>query len=240
MALIMPNLISFKYRQFKKEIILMLVRWYLAYSLSYRDIEELATERGLHVDHSTVNRWVIHYSPQLEESFRKNHKRTLNVSYRMDETYLKIKGKDIYLYRAVDKFGKTIDFKLSEKRDKKAAFTFFQKCINQHGLPEKVTMDKSGANKAGIEIINFQLSLLYIFTGIFISVGVRQIKYLNNIIEQDHRHIKKIIKPMMGFKSFYSAQATIAGIELHHMLRKKQHQQSQFQTIHEQFNGLAA
>lgn len=178
MVHIMSNVISFKSRQFKKEIILVLVRWYLAYSLSYRDIEELTAERGLHVDHSTINRWVIHYSPQLEQSFRKNHKRIINTNYRMDETYLKIKGKDVYFYRAVDKFGKTIDFKLSEKRDKKAAFSFFQKCISQNGLPEKVTMDKSGANKAGIE--------------------------------------------------------------LHHMLRKRQHTQSQFQTIHEQFNGLAA
>jgi len=107
----------------------MLVRWNLAYSLSYRDIEELAAERGLKVDHFTVNRWVIFYSPQLEESFRKNYKRTINTSYRMDETYLKIKCKDVYLYRAVDKFGKTIDFKLSETRDKKQLFHFFKSVL---------------------------------------------------------------------------------------------------------------
>lgn len=218
----------------------MLVRWYLAYSLSYRNIEELAAERGLQVDHSTVNRWVVYYSPQLEESFRKSHKRHINSSYRVDETYLKIKGKDVYLYRAVDKFGKTIDFKLSEKRDKKAAFSFFQKCIGHNGLPDKVTIDKSGANKAGIDLVNFQLGLFFMLTGIFLSIEVRQIKYLNNILEQDHRHIKRITKPMLGFKSFESAKATIAGIELHHMLRKNQHQQSEYQTIHEQFYSLAA
>lgn len=105
----------------------MLVRWYLAYSLSYRDIEELAKECGLSVDHSTINRWVIYYSPKLEKQFRKNHKRRPNGSWRMDETYLKIKGVDVYLYRAVDKLGDTIDFMLSKKRDKKSAFFFFPK-----------------------------------------------------------------------------------------------------------------
>jgi len=118
----MTTLISFKLRQFNKEIMLMLVRWYLAYSLSYRDIEELEAERSLKVDHSTVNWWVIYYSPQLEESFRKNYKRTVNKSYRMDETYLKIKGKDVYIYRAVDKSGKKVYFKLSENTIKKQPF----------------------------------------------------------------------------------------------------------------------
>ena len=188
--------LSFKWRQFEKDIILMLVRWYCAYSLSYRDIEELAKERGLSVDHSTINRWVIRYAPQLEEQFRKKYKRDVNGSWRMDETYLKLKGKDVYLYRAVDKSGNTIDFKLSEKRDKKAAFSFFQKAISQHGLPEKITMDKSGANKAGIDKINLLFALLFLLTGIFYQIIVRQIKYLNNIVEQDHRGIKKITRSM--------------------------------------------
>ncbi len=218
----------------------MLVRWYLAYSLSYRDIEELALERGLKVDHSSINRWVIKYAPLLEKAFRKRHKRPVGVSWCMDETYLKVKGQWVYLYRAVDKEGNTVDFMLSEKRDEPASRAFFEKAIGSSGLPDKITMDKSGANKAGIDSINLQLALLFIMSGLFLQINVRQVKYLNNIVEQDHRFIKKITKPMKGFKAFHSADATLSGIELHHMLRKGQHIESEKQTIFEQFYGLAA
>ncbi|MDP3706323.1 MAG: IS6 family transposase [Legionellaceae bacterium] len=233
-------MLSFKQRHFKQDVILMLVRWYEAYALSYRDIEELAGERGLTIDHSTINRWVIHYAPQLEEAFRKRHKRPVGVSWRMDETYIKVKGKWVYLYRAVDKEGQTVDFMLSEKRDEPAARAFFNKAIGSSGLPEKVTMDKSGANKAGVTTINLALALLCMFGGLPLQMTVRQIKYLNNIIEQDHRFVKKITNGMRGFKSFHSADATLTGIELHHMLRKNQHSQSNDMTIFEQFYGLAA
>ncbi|CDZ76819.1 Integrase core domain protein [Legionella massiliensis] len=218
----------------------MLVRWYLAYALSYRDIEELALERGLKVDHSTINLWVIEYAPLLEETFRKRYKRATGLSLRMDETYIKIKGQWMYLYRAVDKEGNTIDFMLSEKRDEAAARAFFFKAIGSNGVPEKVTIDKSGANKAGIDTINRTLALLFMMGGVFLQIGVRQIKYLNNIVEQDHRFIKKITKPMKGYKAFHSAEATLAGIELHHMLRKGQHLQAGNQSILEQFYGLVA
>lgn len=233
-------MISFKWKHFKRDIILMLVRWYLAYSLSYRDIEELALERGLKVDHSTINRWVIEYAPLLEETFRKHHKRTTGISWRVDETYIKVKGQWLYLYRVVDKEGHTVDFFFSEKRDEPAARAFFSKAIGSNGFPEKVTMDKSGANKAGIDAINLLLALLFMMGGLFFQITVRQIKYLNNIVEQDHRFIKKITKPMKGFKAFHSAQATLAGIELHHMLRKGQHLQAENKSIFEQFHALAA
>jgi putative transposase len=117
---------------------------------------------------------------------------------------------------------------------------FFEKAIGSSGLPDKVTMDKSSANKAGIDIINLALALLFMLGGMFVQLTVRQIKYLNNIVELDHRFIKKIARPMKRFKAFHSAKATLSGIELHHMLRKKQHKQSDRITIFEQFYGLAA
>ena len=232
-------MISFKWRHFEKTLILIAIRWYLAYSLSYRDIEELLLERGVKVDHSTINRWVIKYAPLLEEVFIKTHKKIVNASWRMDETYIKIKGVWHYLYRAVDKFGNTIDFMLSEKRDKPAAKAFFDKAIKLHGIPERVTMDKSGTNKSGITAVNLLLILCYLLGSPLIQIIVRQIKYLNNIVEQDHRSIKRITNPMLGFKAFHSAEATLAGIELHHMLRKKQHVNAANQTIFSQFYALA-
>ena len=135
---------------------------------------------------------------------------------------IKVQGEWCYLYRAVDKSGKTIDFMLSTTRDKSAAKQFFKKALINAGIPEKITFDKSGANKSGIHAMNIFLLLLTLFGFPFFNILIRQVKYLNNIVEQDHRGIKRIIKPMLGFKAFYSAEATLAGIELHRMLRKKQ------------------
>lgn len=196
------------------------VRWYVAYSLSYRDIEEMMLERGVAVDHSTINRWVLKYSPLLETKFRRKYKSSVGTSWRMDETYINVKGKWTYLYRAVDKEGKTIDFMLSQKSDKKAAKRFFVKAFGSNGLPEKITIDKSGSNKLALKSINLILMFLSILSGRPLSILIRDIKYLNNIIEQDHRGIKKATRPMKGFKSFESGEATLAGIELHRMLKK--------------------
>lgn len=211
----------------------MAVRWYVSYALSYRDIEELMRERGVPVDHATIQRWVIKFAPLLSETFKKR-KAAVNGSWRMDETYIKIKGKWYYQYRAVDKYGATIDFLLCKYRDEAAARRFFKKAIRSSGCPEKITIDKSGSNTAALEAINKPFKKEE-------KIEVRRIKYLNNIVEQDHRFIKKITKPMKGFKSFKSARATLAGIELHHMLRKRQHiGEETCTTVWDQFYSLAA
>ncbi len=145
--------ISFKGRHFQQDMILQSVRWYLGYSLSYRDIEELMQERGFSVDHSTINRWVLHYSPQLEAAFRLKKKRA-GTRWRMDETYIKVKGQWTYYYRAIDTQGQTIDFLLTAKRDTKAALRFLRKAINENGKPSLVNIDQSGANQASLNQFN--------------------------------------------------------------------------------------
>ena len=136
----------------------------------------------------------------------------------MDKTYIKVKGRWHYYYRAVDKFGTILNFMLSAKRDEEAATRFFKQAIENNGIPEKVVIDKSGANYAGLMNIN---TLLFFFS-VTCFIDILRVKYLNNIIEQDHRFIKKITKTMMNFKAFHSASATLAGIGLAHMIRKKQ------------------
>src|ERR687884_273021 len=204
--------ISFKGAHFPQEVILMGVRWYIAYPLSTRHVEELMAERGVDVDHSTINRWTIKYSPLLEEAFHRR-KRPVWVSWRMDETYVKVKGEWRYLYRAVDKHGQTIDFLLTGHREKEAALRFLKKAIRRNGLPETITIDGSDANEAAIKSYNEEHGT---------HIIIRQVKYLNNIVEQDHRGVKRVPRPMLGFKSFEVAQDTLVGIELMHMIKKKQ------------------
>ena len=209
-------MISFSGRHYPRFIILQCVRWYVSYALSYRNIEEMMKERGFDIDHATLNRWVLHYAPLLEEKSRK-YKRTVHRSWRMDETYIKIKGKWRYLYRAVDKFGKTIEFMISKRRDSNAAKAFFRKAFRCNRLPYRINIDKSGANKAALEHFNKPNPL----TGKK-RFELSQSKYLNNIVEQDHRHIKRITTPMGCFRKLHTAARTIAGIELMNMIKKKQ------------------
>ncbi|BCD92194.1 hypothetical protein fh0823_23330 [Francisella halioticida] len=195
-------------------------------------------ERVIKVDHSTINRWVIKYAKELEIVFSNSFRKYGSyISWKMDETYLKLKGKDVYLYRAIDKHGDTLEFMVSEKRDEKAARKFFKKTIGKHGLPEKLNVDKSGANEAALLTINIFLFLL----GIWLTYGIeiRQNKYLNNLIEQDHRSIKRLIRPMMGFKSWDSMDSTIAGYELVNMIKKGQHIYAENMTVWDQFYSIA-
>jgi transposase-like protein len=204
--------VSFKGAHFPQDIILTAVHWYVAYPLSTRHVEELMRERGVHVDHSTVNRWVIKYSPPLEAAFHRR-KRPVWVSWRMDETYIRVKGEWRYLYRAVDKYGETVDFLLTEHRDQEAALRFLKKAIRRNGVPETITIDGSDANEAAIKRYNQEHGT---------NIIIRQVKYLNNIVEQDHRAVKRVTRPMLGFKSFDAAHNTLVGIELMHMLKKRQ------------------
>jgi transposase-like protein len=206
----------FKWQHFLPEIILLNVRWYCSYALSYRDLEEMMQERGVEVDHSTINRWVLKYAPELDKRIRPHLKPT-NGSWRVDETYIKVKGAWKYLYRAVDSQGNTLDFLPSAKRDGKAAAHFFRKVLKaQHTqTPRVINVDKNAAYPVAMETLQGDETLAE-------TIELRQVKYLNNVVEQDHRNIKRITRAMMGFKSFNSARRTLRGIEAMNMMRKGQ------------------
>jgi transposase, IS6 family len=206
----------FKGRHFEAEIIVVCVRWYLRFGLSFRNLEELMVERNLSVDHVTIWRWVQRYAPELHRRCRPEL-RTTNRSWRCDETYLRVAGKWTYLYRAVDSTGATIDFLLSTKRDAAAAKRFFQKALEAPGHPRPRVINVDG-NPAYPKVISELKG-----TG---KLGrrcrCRPVRYLNNVVEQDHRAIKRRVRAMQGFRAFYSACRTIQGIETVNMVRKGQ------------------
>jgi len=204
----------FKRHRYPKAIILQAVYFKLRFTLSYRDVEELLEIRGVKVDHSTIQRWVFKFSPFVESNMNKR-KNVVGNSWRMDETYIKVGDKDRYLYRAVDKQGNTVDFLLTKRRMKGSAQKFLNKAIGNNGKPRLINIDKSGANTQAIRIVN-QYSLT------FKKIRNRRVKYLNNIVEQDHRTIKRRIAITTGFKEFESAQRTLAGIEIINIIRKNQ------------------
>jgi len=221
----------FKGHCFPKDIILQAVYYKLRFSLSYRDIEELLAIRGVEVDHATIQRWVFKFSPLVEATFRKRKKR-VGKSWRVDETYINVKGVWKYLYRGVDKQGFTIDFLLTNKRDLFAAHKFLLKAIASHGKPAVINIDKSGTNKEAIMTCNRRSMGTK-------SIKIRQCKFLNNIIEQDHRFVKWRIQQGLGFKNFDSASRTIGGIEVVRMIKKGQLKRS-METTFDSFCSLAA
>ncbi|MGY9033057.1 MAG: IS6 family transposase [Rhodobacterales bacterium] len=227
-------MVDFKGVHFPQNAILHAVFFYLRYAVSYRDLEEIMEERGVAVDHGTLNRWVVKFAPLIAAQAQSRKKPTA-VSWRMDETYIKVKGKWTYYYRAVDNTGKILDFMPSARRNMAAAPAFFKRAICTNGMPNRVVIDKSGANLAGLQSVNVILK----FKGSGSTIKILQVKYLNNIIEQDHRFIKRITRQMLGFKAFHSADATLAGIETAHMIRKGQLDANEL-TAFQQFAGLAA
>ena len=213
------------------DVMLLCVRWYAAYPLSVRNLEEMMAERGVEVDHSTVHRWALKILPVLAKVFRRR-KRPVGRSWRMDETYIRVGKQWKYLYRAVDKLGHTVDFLLTAKRDHAAARRFFERAIGLHDVPEKITIDKSGANTAAVHSMVADSG---------VEIELRQSKYLNNLIEQDHRAVKRRTQPMLGFKDFHCAAKLIAGIETMHMIKKGQLdcRDSEVTSAAEQFYSLA-
>ena len=189
----------FKGHCFPKAIILQAVYFKLRFSLSYRDVEELSAIRGVKVDHATIQRWVFKFAPLVEQQFKKR-KKSVGKRWR-------------YLYRSVDKEGNTVDFLLTKRRQRISAQRFLIKATNNNGKPELINIDKSGSNFGAIKLFNKRT---------FSSIKIRQCKYLNNIVEQDHRIIKWRIMQGLGFKEFESAKRTISGIEIIRMIKKDQ------------------
>jgi transposase-like protein len=231
----------FKWRHFQADIILLCVRWYLRYSLSYRDLEEMMLERGLYVDHTTIYRWVQEYAPELDKRCRP-HLKECNDSWKVDETYIKVRKSWMYLYRAVDSDGQTLEFLLSPKRDAEAAKRFFCKVLHVPtcSAPQACLVEEQGAPSTTLvtsnttpltpRVINVDKNAAYPkaiaelkAAGVLPQhVELRQVKYLNNLIEQDHRFIKRLTKPGMGFFSFETAWRTLQGFEVMNMIRKGQ------------------
>lgn len=231
----------FKGRHFDPSVILLCVRWYLAFGLSLRDLKEMTADRGISVDHSTVHRWVVHFSPILLKRFNRR-KRAVGSKWHMDETYIKLKGQWMYLYRAIDSTGDTVDFWFSEHRDLSAAKGFLRKALERHGRPDRLVIDGSQTNREAIISCDAEDRLRDQSRRVLKPIRIRQSQYLNNRIEQDHRRIKRRVRSMLGFNAFNSANATLDGIEMVQMMRKRQgcFAFNPAPTLKEQFEAIVA
>ena len=202
-------------------MILLCVRWYLAYGLSLRNLEEMMAERGVTVDHATIHRWTVHYAPLLLEKFNWR-KRAVSRKWHMDETYIKVRGQWKYLYRAIDSNGDTVEFWFSERRNLTAAKRFLRKALERHGRPERIVIDGSQTNREAILACDTADQIQDRSRREVKPIRIRQSAYLNNRIEQDHRAIKRRVRPMLGFKSIATALVILGEIEMIHMMRKGQ------------------
>jgi transposase, IS6 family len=207
---------AFRGFRFPAEVILWAVRWYLQFPISYRDLERMLADRGVEVDHTTMYRWVQRFAPELEKRMRR-HLRPCRGPWHVDETYIRVSGQWRYLYRAVDGTGQTIDFLLSAKRDKKAAKRFFKRALGRKHTrnPREVVTDRLKSYPGALREMK-QEGELWRF------VRHRRGRWLNNRVEQDHRRIKRLTRPMLGFQGFWTAKRTLAGVEVRAMLAKGQ------------------
>src|SRR5919199_5243617 len=203
-------------RWFEDEVIILCVRWYLEFKLSYRDLVRMMADRGIQVSHTTILRWVLHYAPEFEKKW-KPYAKPVGLSWWMDETYVKVRGEWTYLYRAVDGQGRTVDVWLSQRRDTNAAKCFLRRALREHGDPLSITLDAYAASHRAVQELKDSGEIFYQ------KMRVRSCAYLNNVVEQDHRRVKRRVQPMLGFQSFVNARVVIAGIEFAQKIKKRQY-----------------
>jgi transposase-like protein len=199
-------------RHFDAEIVVLCVRWYLSFKRGYRDSVSMMSERGIQLAHTTILRWMQHYTPKFEKHLQR-YARPVGGSWQMDDTYVRVRGEWVYLYRAVDKAGKTVEFFLSRQPDVNAAKEFLRKAMKGQRIPTKVTLDAYAASHRAVADLKGDEELPK-------RVVVRSSKYLNDLNEQDHRRIKQRLRPMLGLKSFETADIVISGIELAEKIKK--------------------
>ena len=209
----------FRRRRFGDDVIILCVRWYLRFKLSYREMSEIAWELGVLVAPSTILRWVVRYSEEFARRWLQFERR-VGRSWRADETYVKVRGQWMFLYRAVDQHGKTVESYLSRTRDVTAAKAFFRKALKHHGEPRSITLDGFEPSHAALRRMGMRNEFNFRWEN---PVKIRSCKYLNNIVEQDHRRIKTRVQPMLGFKKFYNARRVLIGVELLQKLYKGQY-----------------
>ncbi|PEJ94986.1 IS6 family transposase [Bacillus wiedmannii] len=202
----------FKGKQFKKDIILVAVGYYCRFSLSYRDVSEILKERGISVHPTTIMRWVHEYGTLIYQIWKKKNKHAQR-SWKLDETYIKVKGEWCYLYRTIDKEGYTLDIQLRKKRNHQAAYAFMKRIVKVFGEPTVLTTDKAPALLCAFNKLKEQ--------GFYKHTIHCTLKHLNNLIEQDHRHIKRRLAKSAGFQSLRDASRTLKGIETIHAIYKR-------------------
>src|SRR5919106_4094235 len=209
----------FAKRWFADEVIILCVRWYLKFRLSYRDLASIAAELGIAVAPSTILRWVIRYTSEFVSRWAP-FELVVGKSWRADETYMKLNGGWVYLYRAVDEKGRTVASYLSRTRDQTAARNFFRQALKRHGEPRTITLDGFEPSHKALRIMGMRNEFNYRWAN---PVKIRRSKYLNNIVEQNHRRVKFRVSAMLGFESFENARIVLAGIELIQKLKKGQY-----------------